>query len=143
MQIKNNYSQEWSYDDGRTGRGVYNGEIGLIERINTFEEYFDVNYDGRKVRYDLSQFDEVEHAYAVTVHKSQGSEYPCVVIPVFDAPPGLLTRNMLYTAVTRAKNNVILVGRSEKIQEMVENNSQVYRYTGLLRMLKKENSEIE
>lgn len=139
MQIKNNYSQEWEYEDGRSGQGVYNGEIGIIERISTFEEYFDVCYDGRRVRYDLVQFDEIEHAYAVTVHKSQGSEYPCVIIPVFDAPPGLLTRNMLYTAVTRAQSNVIIVGKPEVMAEMIENNRQTSRYTGLCTMLKKEN----
>ncbi len=137
MQIKNNYSQEWAYDDGRSGQGVYNGEIGIIERINTFEEYFDVSYDGRKVRYDLTQFDEIEHAYAVTIHKSQGSEYPCVIIPILDAPPGLLTRNMLYTAVTRAKSYAIIAGSIEKTDEMVQNNRQVYRYTGLCKMLGK------
>ncbi|MBR5308484.1 MAG: ATP-dependent RecD-like DNA helicase [Clostridia bacterium] len=138
MQIKNNYSQEWEYEDGRSGQGVYNGEIGIITRINTFEEYFEVSYDGRSVHYDLAQLDEIEHAYAVTVHKSQGSEYPCVIIPVFDAPPGLLTRNMLYTAVTRAKSNAILVGSVERTGDMVRNNRQVFRYTGLCRMLKKE-----
>lgn len=137
MQVKNNYSQEWAYDDGRSGQGVYNGEIGIIERINTFEEYFDVSFDGRKVRYDLTQFDEIEHAYAVTVHKSQGSEYPCVIIPILDAPPGLLTRNMLYTAVTRAKSNAIIAGSPDRTLEMVQNDRQVYRYTGLCRMLKK------
>ncbi len=137
MQIKNNYSQEWEYSDGRSGQGVYNGEIGIIERINTFEEYFEVNFDGRKVHYDLTQFDEIEHAYAVTVHKSQGSEYPCVIIPILDAPPGLLTRNMLYTAVTRAKNCAIIAGSAERTAEMVANNRQLHRYTGLCTMLKK------
>lgn len=141
MQIKNNYSQEWEYEDGRTGQGVYNGEIGIIERISTFEEYFEVSYDGRKVRYDLVQLDEIEHAYAVTVHKSQGSEYPCVIIPVFDAPSGLLTRNMLYTAVTRAQKNVIIVGKPDVMAEMIENNRQISRFTGLCRMLKKEYEE--
>ncbi len=141
MQIKNNYSQEWEYEDGRSGQGVYNGEIGIIERISTFEEYFVINFDGRRVRYDLVQFDEIEHAYAVTVHKSQGSEYPCVIIPVFDAPPGLLTRNMLYTAVTRAQSNVIIVGKPEVMSEMIENNRQISRYTGLCAMLKKENEQ--
>ena len=138
MQIKNNYSQEWEYEDGRSGQGVYNGEIGIITRINTFEEYFEICFDGRNVHYDLAQLDEIEHAYAVTVHKSQGSEYPCVIIPIFDAPSGLLTRNMLYTAVTRAKSNAILVGSVDRTEDMVRNNRQVFRYTGLCRMLKKE-----
>ncbi len=137
MQIKNNYSQEWTYADGRSGKGVFNGEIGEIEKISTFEEYFTVNYEGRVVKYDLIQLDEIEHAYAVTVHKSQGSEYPCVIIPLFDAPPGLLTRNMLYTAVTRAQEKVILVGKRGVVYEMVRNNRQVKRYTGLYQMLKK------
>ncbi len=138
MQIKNDYSQEWQYEDGRSGVGVFNGEIGVIEQINGFEEYFKVNFDGRKVKYDFMQFDEIEHAYAVTVHKSQGSEYPCVIIPAFDAPPGLLTRNMLYTAVTRAQSCVIIVGRPETVSAMIENNRQVKRFTGLCSMLKKE-----
>lgn len=140
MQIKNNYLQEWKYDDGRSGDGVFNGEIGTIESINNYEEKFCVNFDGRHVIYDMAQFDEIEHAYAVTVHKSQGSEYPCVIIPLFDAPPGLLTRNMLYTAVTRAQSQVILVGKSQVMQEMINNNRQIKRYTGLCSMLKKEDN---
>lgn len=142
MQIKNNYSQEWEYGDGRTGMGVYNGEIGRITRMNTFEEYFEIDFDGRQVHYDMAQLDEIEHAYAVTVHKSQGSEYPCVIIPLFDAPPGLLSRNMLYTAVTRAQNNVIIVGRPEIMQRMIQNNRVVFRNTGLCAMLKHEGTDI-
>lgn len=138
MQIKNNYLQEWKYDDGRSGDGVFNGEIGTIESINNYEEKFSVNFDGRHVIYDMIQFDEIEHAYAVTVHKSQGSEYPCVIIPLFDAPFGLLTRNMLYTAVTRAQSQVILVGKTEVMRDMINNNRQIKRYTGLCSMLKKE-----
>ncbi len=140
MQIKNNYLQEWKYDDGRSGDGVFNGEIGTIESINNYEEKFSVNFDGRHVIYDMAQFDEIEHAYAVTVHKSQGSEYPCVIIPLFDAPPGLLTRNMLYTAVTRAQRQVILVGKTEVMTEMINNNRQIKRHTGLCSMLKKEDN---
>lgn len=142
MQIKNNYGQEWEYPDGRTGQGVYNGEIGRIVNINNFEEYFEVDYDGRKVHYDLIQLDEIEHAYAVTVHKSQGSEYPCVIIPLFDAPPGLLSRNMLYTAVTRAKKTVIIIGRPELMRGMIENNRVSFRNTGLSHMLKSEEGKL-
>lgn len=140
MQIKNNYSQEWQYEDGRTGQGVYNGEIGTIERINNFEEYFEICFDGRRIRYDLTQLDEIEHAYAVTVHKSQGSEYPCVIIPVCDAPPGLLNKNMLYTAVTRAQRIAIIVGYICSLSDMVHTDYQIHRNTGLCPMLKKQKS---
>jgi exodeoxyribonuclease V alpha subunit len=136
MQIKNNYTQQWVTKEGLHGEGVYNGDIGIITNINLREESFTVLYDDKVCVYDLSQSDEIEHAYAVTVHKSQGSEYPCVVIPLVDAPRGLLTRNMLYTAVTRAKGRVIIVGKSEIVSTMVSNNRQSKRYTGLCRMLK-------
>ncbi len=136
MQIKNNYTQQWTTKEGFHGEGVYNGDIGIITDINLREESFTVQYDEKICVYDISQSDELEHAYAVTVHKSQGSEYPCVIIPLVDAPHGLLTRNMLYTAVTRAKQRVIVVGKSDIVATMVSNNRQSKRYTGLCRMLK-------
>lgn len=136
MQIKNNYTLEWKTVEGFRGEGIYNGDIGIITEINYREESFTVQYDEKTCVYDLSQCDEIEHAYAVTVHKSQGSEYPCVIIPLVDAPYGLLTRNMLYTAVTRAKQRVIIVGKSDVVSTMVSNNRQSKRHTGLCKMLR-------
>ena len=135
MQIKNDYSVEWITDEGVGGEGVYNGDIGILESIDTVEEVFRVRYDDKVAKYDFSQLEEIEHAYAVTVHKSQGSEYPAVIIPVFDAPPTLLTRNMLYTAVTRAKKLVILAGRIRKIEQMVKTENRSKKYSGLAYML--------
>lgn len=136
MQIKNDYMQKWKDRRGFSGEGVYNGDIGIITEVDLRNESFTVEYDDKICDYEFSQFDEIEHAFAVTVHKSQGSEYPCVIIPLVDAPHGLLTRNMLYTAVTRAQKMVILTGRDEIVRLMVSNNRQIKRYTGLCRMLK-------
>ncbi|MBP3369107.1 MAG: ATP-dependent RecD-like DNA helicase [Clostridia bacterium] len=136
MQTRNNYDIEWTREyDGKTGCGVFNGDIGIIETINSPENEMTVLFDDRRVVYDFSLLEDLEHAYAVTVHKSQGSEYPIVVMPMCSAPLMLHTRNLLYTAVTRAQNMVILVGREDIIAEMVENNRQSMRYTGLCRRL--------
>ena len=138
MQIRNNYSVNWeSTVTGKAGEGVFNGEIGTIKKIDLTNESFVIEFDDKLAHYDFSLFDEIEHAYAVTVHKSQGSEYPCVVLSLYDAPAGLLTRNMLYTAVTRAQKNVVIVGDKKTIEKMVANNSQFKRNTGLMFMLKK------
>lgn len=132
MQVKNNYDLEWTRNtDGTVGTGVFNGDIGVIARINLHEGCMEIDFDDRHVIYDLKLLEELEHAYAITVHKSQGSEYPVVIIPAFSAPRMLMTRNLLYTAVTRARRMVIVVGRSEMIAEMVDNNRQSMRYTGL------------
>lgn len=138
MQIRNDYMQPWKgkKPSDPSGEGIYNGEIGVISEIDLREEKFTVVYDDKIAEYDFSQLDEIEHAFAVTVHKSQGSEYPCVVIPLADAPYGLLTRNMLYTAVTRAQQLLILAGKTETVAMMVSNNRQMKRYTGLCSMLK-------
>lgn len=136
MQIKNDYSVEWITDAGVGGEGVYNGDIGILESIDHVEEVFRIRYDDKVAKYDFAQIEEIEHAYAVTVHKSQGSEYPAVIIPVFDAPPTLLTRNMLYTAVTRAKKLVILTGRAKKIEQMVKTENRSKKYSGLAYMLR-------
>ena len=136
MQIKNDYSVEWINDAGVGGEGVYNGDIGILESIDPVEEVFRIRYDDKVAKYDFAQIEEIEHAYAVTVHKSQGSEYPAVIIPVFDAPPTLLTRNMLYTAVTRAKKLVILTGRAKKVEQMVKTENRSKKYSGLAYMLR-------
>ncbi len=136
MQIKNDYSIPWHDKQGRGGEGIFNGDMGIIREINLSDETMEIELDDKIVKYEFSQCDELEHAYAVTVHKSQGSEYPCIVIPVLDAPRGLLTRSILYTAVTRAQQMVILVGSEHIIDQMVKNNRHSKRYTGLMRMLK-------
>ncbi len=135
MQTKNNYDLEWEKDDGTNGNGVFNGDIGFIYDINFGEQTMKIAFDDKSVKYDLSALDELEHAYAITVHKSQGSEYPIVIIPAYRAPEMLLTRNMLYTAVTRAQDKVIIVGERDIVAKMVANNRQSLRYTGLARLL--------
>ena len=130
MQNKNNYGVEWE-KDGTEGVGVFNGDIGFIAGIDKKSECCDMNFDGRECRYEFSQLDEIEHAYAITVHKSQGSEYPVVIIPLYGCASVLLTRNLLYTAVTRASEMVILVGRPDVLETMVENGKSRERYTSL------------
>jgi len=111
MQIKNNYQVKWKKDDDERGEGIFNGDIGFIEGINMSDQNIVIRFDdGRVVHYDFSQLDELIHAYAVTVHKSQGSEFPVLVMPIWSGPPMLMNRNILYTAVTRAKQLVVLVG---------------------------------
>ena len=134
MQVRNNYDIEWEKTDGN-GFGVFNGDIGTIKEIDYADQCMEISFDDKLAKYDFTMLDEIEHAYAVTVHKSQGSEYPIVVVPMYAAPPMLRTRNLLYTAVTRAQNMVILVGREDIIADMVENNRQSLRYTGLRQRL--------
>lgn len=137
MQTKNNYDLEWTRDDGKTGNGVFNGDIGFIYDIDFTEQSMEIIFDDKSVRYDFTYLEELDLAYAITVHKSQGSEYPIVIIPAYRAPEMLLTRNMLYTAVTRAQSMVIIVGEREIISTMVQNNRQSLRYTGLSKLFEK------
>ena len=140
MQTKNNYDIEWESGDGldqNVGSGVFNGDIGTIVFIDTAEREMVVRFDDKEATYSGDMLDELEHAWAVTVHKSQGSEYPFVIVPMYAAPPLLLTRNLLYTAVTRARRMVILVGREDIVRTMVDNNRQSMRYTGLIYRLAK------
>ncbi len=134
MQIKNNYDVEW-VKDGYEGYGVFNGDIGTVESISPSDESVILDFDGRETSYDYSALDELEHAFAITVHKSQGSEYPCVIIPLYSCAPMLLTRNLLYTAVTRASKMVVLVGKAEVLETMVNNDMHTTRHTGLLSLL--------
>lgn len=134
MQIRNNYELEWTRGD-KNGMGIFNGDIGDIIAIDVKNRYMEISFDERIVRYEFALLEDIEHAYAITVHKSQGSEYPIVIIPMYSAPPMLLTRNLLYTAVTRAQRMVILVGKRGVVDTMVENNRQTLRYTGLERRL--------
>lgn len=130
MQITNNYDIEWE-KNGAVGIGLFNGDIGEITRIDLKEESVTVVFDDRTATYTFDMLDELELAYAITVHKSQGSEYPIVIVPMYSCPPMLMTRNLFYTAVTRAKSMVILVGRVNIAYRMVENNREVLRYTAL------------
>lgn len=130
MQTVNNYDVEWE-KNGYLGYGIYNGDIGVIESINSMKNEMIIRFDDKVVSYDFELLDELDLAYAITVHKSQGSEYPVVIIPVYNCPPLLMTRNLLYTAVTRAKRMVILVGRADIPSVMVKNNREVLRYTTL------------
>ena len=134
MQTKNNYDIEWE-NASRSGVGIFNGDIGVICEIDQAEQYMEILFDDRRVLYDFSLLEDLEHAYAVTVHKSQGSEYPIVIIPMYSCPPMLMTRNLLYTAVTRAQEMVILVGREDYVQKMVENDRKAQRYTCLQQRL--------
>ena len=137
MQIHNNYDIEWHTADGREGSGVFNGDIGFIESIDTENQTVSLRFDDdRHAACDFAAFDDIEHAYAITVHKSQGSEYRAVLLPLLDCPRGLMTRNMLYTAVTRAKSLAILVGKQSVMSDMIENNVRQNKYTGLSNMLK-------
>ena len=138
MQIKNNYQLEWEIRSKYglcidKGTGVFNGDTGIIEEINYFAETMTVSFDeGKMVEYPFKMLDELELAYAITIHKSQGSEYPAVVIPLFQGPRMLLNRNLIYTAVTRAKKCVTIVGDDEVFKTMIRNNAQLKRYSGLL-----------
>lgn len=136
MQIKNNYTTEWkTIEDGvykEKGEGVYNGDFGFIEEINNEDEVLKVIFDEvKEVKYDFEQLDELKLAYATTVHKSQGSEFPVVIMPVSWGPPMLLTRNLLYTGITRAKELVVLVGEEKYLYMMIKNNRITKRYSGL------------
>ena len=144
MQIKNNYQMEWEIRSRfgisiEKGTGIFNGDTGIIEEINEFAETMTISFDeGRMVEYPFKQLEELELAYAVTIHKSQGSEYPAVVIPLLSGPRMLLNRNLLYTAVTRAKKCVTIVGDDKTFNEMIQNNSQQRRYSGLEARLREE-----
>ncbi len=144
MQTKNNYQLEWEIRTkfGLTvdkGMGIFNGDTGIIREINDFAETMTVEFDeGRMVDYSYKLLDELELAYAITIHKSQGSEYPAVVIPLLSGPAMLLNRNLLYTAVTRARRCVTLVGNDRVFEEMIKNTSQQKRYSGLCERLKEQ-----
>lgn len=137
MQIKNNYQLEWEVVSRYgipidKGTGIFNGDIGIIRQINEYAHEVVVEYDEhRRVTYAFAQLDEIELAYAVTIHKSQGSEYPAVIMPLLTGPRQLFNRNLLYTGVTRARNCVTILGSRNTVQAMVDNNVQNRRYTGL------------
>lgn len=148
MQIRNNYQMEWEIR-GRygipvdKGIGVFNGDTGILKVINEFAETAEVEFeDGRVAEYSFKQLEELELAYAITIHKSQGSEYPAVVIPLLSGPKMLLNRNLLYTAVTRARKCVTIVGSEETFREMINNEKQQRRYSSLDERLKEINEDM-
>ena len=147
MQPRNNYQLEWEI---RTkyglsvdkGTGVFNGDMGIVREINDFAETMTVEFDeGRMVEYPYKLLDELELAYAITIHKSQGSEYPAVVIPLLGGPRMLMTRNLLYTAVTRARKCVTIVGSDVTFQAMIGNHIEANRYTTLARRIREMQEE--
>ena len=143
MQIKNNYNMQWEMYSSRNfkkdeGLGVFNGDEGIIKSINLKLETMLVHFDdGKVVNYDFSQLDEIDLSYAITIHKSQGSEYKIVIVPVHSGSPTLLSRNLLYTAVTRARDLVVLVGTEETLRRMVDNNREITRNSFLSGRIKK------
>ena len=146
MQIRNNYQIEWEVLGNYNlpldkGVGVFNGDMGVVREINHFAEQLVVEFDeGRRVTYGFAQLDELELAYAITIHKSQGSEYPAVIMPLLSGPRMLFNRNILYTAVTRAKQCVAIVGDEHTVRHMIENEKQQKRYTSLNLRLREMNT---
>ena len=133
MQIKNNYRLEWkNTEDFSDGTGIFNGDIGFIVSIDNENNKLDVIFDDiKRASYDFTMIDELELAYAMTIHKSQGSEFPVIVMPVAAFPPILANRNLLYTAVTRGKQAVILVGDERRLHMMIDNDRIEERNTSL------------
>ena len=149
MQIKNDYQLEWEIRGKygipvEKGTGIFNGDMGIIRGINEFAECMTIEFDdGRFVDYSFKQLEELELAYAITIHKSQGSEYPAVVIPLLGGPRMLMSRNLLYTAVTRAKHCVTMVGSEQTFDAMVHNRMEHNRYTTLDLRIKELNESIQ
>lgn len=142
MQIVNNYQMEWTVrreNYSESGTGVYNGDIGFITEINMLNQKFTVTFtDGKVAVYSFGELDQIVLAYAVSIHKSQGSEFDTVVISVSQGNPFLLTRNLLYTAITRAKKTVVVVGTKEAVGRMVRNNYTATRYSLLKEFVREE-----
>ena len=142
MQTRNNYSKEW-FIKGRLkqlskGTGVFNGDMGVINSIDPEDGALELVFDDERVcEYDKNELDQIEHAYAVTVHKSQGSEFETVIIPLFYGKSPFLSRNLIYTAVTRAKKKLIIIGVKSALEHMVKNNSIAHRFTALDYEMKK------
>lgn len=132
MQIRNNYDILWTKTDGSAvGTGIFNGDVGIIERIDPDMEVIRIIFDDRQADYDFTQLNELELAYAMTVHKSQGSEYKAVVLAAWGGSAFLLNRSVLYTAITRAKELLVITGQQETVFAMTENAKTGRRYTGL------------
>lgn len=136
MQTRNNYDIEYTTENGEDGVGIYNGDMGTVDSIHTQERYMIITFDdGKIIEYPFTSVEDLDLAYAITVHKSQGSEFSYVVIPLSTYMPMLMTRNLFYTAITRAKTMVILVGSDRIVENMTKNNTYTKRFTGLLERL--------
>ncbi len=140
MQIKNNYDLEWSSAE-KDGAGIFNGDIGIIKRISGDGNTLDIHFDDKRTHYPAENLQELEHAYAITVHKSQGNEFEAVILPICRVAPQLAYRNLLYTAVTRAKKLLIAVGSGTELQSMAENSRQAKRYSALKTFLIREKGQ--
>ena len=134
MQTKNDYDAEWRRGT-ELSHGIFNGDIGIIRMADKVNAKLDIDFDGRAATYSGDMLKRIEHAYAVTIHKSQGSEYPAVIIPLPNGMDRLSYRNLLYTAVTRAKSILIIIGSEAKVQNMVSNDRRMLRYSCLKPML--------
>jgi ATP-dependent exoDNAse (exonuclease V) alpha subunit len=139
MQTKNNYNRIWQDMETREiGAGLYNGDTGVIESVDSRGKVLQIRFDSKVSEYSFTELSELEHAFAITAHKSQGSEYRAVIIPVFDCPSRLLSRNLLYTAVTRAKELLVIVGREDMTRQMVVSGTPEKRYSALKKRIRNE-----
>lgn len=138
MQVKNNYDISFTRDDGGMGTGIFNGDVGVLEKIDKGAGVLFVRFDDRLAHYTIEDAADLELAYAITVHKSQGSEFEAVIMPIFPGPPKLYYRNLLYTGVTRARSLLILAGIQKTLQQMVDNNRKSRRYSALCSFLQSE-----
>jgi exodeoxyribonuclease V alpha subunit len=141
MQNKNNYDILFTKNNGEVGSGIFNGDIGVIEEINTKNQRIKVRFEDKVASYDYEAAQDIELSYATTIHKSQGNEFEAVIIPLFRTPTQLCYRNLLYTGVTRAKKLLIIAGDSSIISNMVHNNRSIGRYSGLKYFLQRNNNE--
>ena len=139
MQIKNDYDIMWVSDKGETGAGIFNGDIGFITKIDNKSGLINVKYDDKTATYYQENLDLIEHAFAITIHKSQGSEFECVLLPLLDTPSQLQYRNLLYTGITRAKKMLIIVGSRVIFENMIKNDKKMRRYTSLVYLLEGNN----
>lgn len=143
MQYKNNYNIMWTKNDGTSGEGVFNGDIGTLIEVSKPNQRVKIKFDDKTATYSFDDIIDVDLAYCSTVHKSQGNEFEAVIIPMYNSPPQLLYRNLLYTAVTRAKKLLILVGKTTIMEKMVNNNKRTLRYSGLKEFLLRGTKEDE
>ena len=142
MQIKNDYDVAWKKGIEK-GLGVFNGDIGIIIDVDTRNNTLCIDFEGRIAVYTTEMLNKLEHAYAVTIHKSQGSEYKAVVMPLTGVSEQLLYRNLLYTGVTRAKENIIIIGNKNLVKKMVENHRKTLRYSCMKKLLVEKYNETE
>ena len=141
MQIKNDYNLLWTKGK-EEGSGIFNGDIGILTKVDRVRGILTIDFDGRTAVYPPENLKNLELAYAVTVHKSQGSEFEAVIMPVIDIPPQLCYRNLFYTAVTRARTRMITIGREQQIAAMVANDKKIRRFSALSYFLEENNESL-